>query len=78
MIAGVMLDDGKGYGPAFAAVSTFHVAAFFGQQSWSILVTVLPRDLFPRRVVASVAGLVALAGRWEVSCSGSRAARRSG
>ena len=32
--------------------------AFFGQQSWSTLVMILPADLFPRRVVGSVAGLV--------------------
>jgi ACS family hexuronate transporter-like MFS transporter len=36
--------------------------AFFGQQSWSTLVMVLPTDLFPRRVVASVAGLVGFGG----------------
>jgi ACS family hexuronate transporter-like MFS transporter len=36
--------------------------AFFGQQSWSTLVMILPADLFPRRVVASVAGLVGFGG----------------
>ena len=36
--------------------------AFFGQQSWSTLVMVLPVDLFPRRVVGSVAGLVGFGG----------------
>lgn len=36
--------------------------AFFGQQSWSTLVMILPTDLFPRRVVASVAGLVGCGG----------------
>jgi MFS transporter, ACS family, hexuronate transporter len=36
--------------------------AFFGQQSWSTLVMTLPADLFPRRVVASVAGLVGFGG----------------
>jgi len=36
--------------------------AFFGQQSWSTLVMTLPTDLFPRRVVASVAGLVGFGG----------------
>jgi ACS family hexuronate transporter-like MFS transporter len=36
--------------------------AFFGQQSWSTLVMILPTDLFPRRVVASVAGLVGFGG----------------
>jgi ACS family hexuronate transporter-like MFS transporter len=37
-------------------------AAFFGQQSWSTLVMTLPADLFPRRVVGSVAGLVGFGG----------------
>jgi ACS family hexuronate transporter-like MFS transporter len=36
--------------------------AFFGQQSWSTLVMILPTDLFPNRVVASVAGLVGFGG----------------
>jgi MFS transporter, ACS family, aldohexuronate transporter len=36
--------------------------AFLGQQSWSTLVMILPTDLFPRRVVASVAGLVGFGG----------------
>jgi ACS family hexuronate transporter-like MFS transporter len=36
--------------------------AFFGQQSWSTLVMILPADLFPRQVVASVAGLVGFGG----------------
>jgi ACS family hexuronate transporter-like MFS transporter len=36
--------------------------AFFGQQSWSTLVMILPTDLFPRRVVGSVAGLVGFGG----------------
>lgn len=36
--------------------------AFFGQQSWSTLVMILPTDLFPKRVVASVAGLVGFGG----------------
>jgi len=36
--------------------------AFFGQQSWSTLVMILPADIFPRRVVASVAGLVGFGG----------------
>jgi ACS family hexuronate transporter-like MFS transporter len=36
--------------------------AFFGQQSWSTLVMILPTDLFPHRVVASVAGLVGFGG----------------
>jgi ACS family hexuronate transporter-like MFS transporter len=36
--------------------------AFFGQQSWSTLVMILPADLFPQRVVGSVAGLVGFGG----------------
>ena len=36
--------------------------AYFGQQSWSTLVMVLPTDLFPNSVVCSVAGLVGFGG----------------
>jgi MFS transporter, ACS family, hexuronate transporter len=36
-------------------------AAYFGQQSWSTLMMVLPTDLLPRRVVGS-AGLVGFGG----------------
>ena len=36
--------------------------AYFGQQSWSTLVMVLPADLFPSEVVGSVAGLVGFGG----------------
>jgi ACS family hexuronate transporter-like MFS transporter len=36
--------------------------AFFGQQSWSTLVMILPADLFPHRAVGSVAGLVGCGG----------------
>jgi MFS transporter, ACS family, hexuronate transporter len=36
--------------------------AYFGQQSWSTLVMVLPADLFPQNVVGSVAGLVGFGG----------------
>jgi len=36
--------------------------AFFGQQSWSTLVMILPTDLFTRSSVGSVAGLVGLGG----------------
>ena len=43
------------------AIVTFSVA-YFGQQSWSTLVMVLPTDLFPSRVVGSVAGLVGFGG----------------
>jgi len=43
------------------ALALFSVA-YFGQQSWSTLVMVLPTDLFPREVVGSVAGLVGFGG----------------
>jgi MFS transporter, ACS family, hexuronate transporter len=43
------------------AIVLFSVA-YFGQQSWSTLVMVLPVDLFPRSVVGSVAGLVGFGG----------------
>jgi ACS family hexuronate transporter-like MFS transporter len=36
--------------------------AYFGQQSWSTLVMVLPTDLFPNSVVGAVAGLVGFGG----------------
>src|SRR5438270_12473407 len=36
--------------------------AFFGQQSWSTLVMILPTDLFPQRALGTVAGLVGLGG----------------
>jgi ACS family hexuronate transporter-like MFS transporter len=36
--------------------------AYFGQQSWSTLVMVLPADLFPSQAVGSVAGLVGFGG----------------
>jgi len=36
--------------------------AYFGQQSWSTLVMVLPTDLFPRNVVGAVAGLIGFGG----------------
>ena len=36
--------------------------AYFGQQSWSTLVMVLPTDLYPQRLVGSMAGLVGFGG----------------
>jgi ACS family hexuronate transporter-like MFS transporter len=36
--------------------------AFFGQQSWSTLVMILPTDLFPKRAVGTVAGFVGFGG----------------
>jgi ACS family hexuronate transporter-like MFS transporter len=47
--------------PVSWAIVIFSVA-YFGQQSWSTLVMVLPTDLFPRRIVGSVAGLVGFGG----------------
>jgi ACS family hexuronate transporter-like MFS transporter len=47
--------------PVEWAILLFSIA-FFGQQSWSTLVMILPADLFPRRVVGSVAGLVGFGG----------------
>ena len=47
--------------PVSWAISIFSLA-YFGQQSWSTLVMVLPTDLFPRKVVGSVAGLVGFGG----------------
>jgi len=47
--------------PVEWAIVLFSVA-FFGQQSWSTLVMIVPTDLFERRIVASVAGLVGFGG----------------
>jgi MFS transporter, ACS family, hexuronate transporter len=47
--------------PVSWAISLFCLA-YFGQQSWSTLVMVLPADLFPQNVVGSVAGLVGFGG----------------
>ena len=47
--------------PVELAIVLFSVA-FFGQQSWSTLVMILPADLFPRSAVGSVAGLVGFGG----------------
>jgi MFS transporter, ACS family, hexuronate transporter len=49
------------YVPASWAIALFCLA-YFGQQSWSTLVMVLPVDLFPPSVVGSVAGLVGFGG----------------
>ena len=43
------------------AIAIFSLA-YFGQQSWSTLVMVLPTDLFPQSAVGSVAGLVGFGG----------------
>ena len=47
--------------PVELAIVLFSIA-FFGQQSWSTLVMIVPTDMFPRRVVGSVAGLVGFGG----------------
>ena len=43
------------------AIALFSLA-YFGQQSWSTLIMVLPTDLFPRSVVGAVAGLTGFGG----------------
>jgi ACS family hexuronate transporter-like MFS transporter len=43
------------------AIALFSLA-FFGQQSWSTLVMILPTDLFPRSAVGTVAGMVGFGG----------------
>jgi len=47
--------------PLAWAIAIFSLA-YFGQQSWSTLVMVLPTDLFPRSAVGSVAGMVGFGG----------------
>jgi MFS transporter, ACS family, aldohexuronate transporter len=47
--------------PVSSAIALFCLA-YFGQQSWSTLVMVLPADLFPQNIVGSVAGLVGFGG----------------
>jgi ACS family hexuronate transporter-like MFS transporter len=47
--------------PVSWAITLFGLA-YFGQQSWSTLVMVLPADLFPQNIVGSVAGLVGFGG----------------
>jgi ACS family hexuronate transporter-like MFS transporter len=47
--------------PVEWAIVLFSIA-FFGQQSWSTLVMILPADIFPLRAVGSVAGLVGFGG----------------
>jgi ACS family hexuronate transporter-like MFS transporter len=47
--------------PVGWALTIFSVA-YFGQQSWSTLVMILPADLYPRSAVGSVAGLVGCGG----------------
>jgi ACS family hexuronate transporter-like MFS transporter len=40
----------------------FFSVAYFGQQSWSTLVMILPADMYPRSAVGAVAGLVGFGG----------------
>jgi ACS family hexuronate transporter-like MFS transporter len=47
--------------PIAGAIAIFSLA-YFGQQSWSTLVMVLPTDLFPSSVVGAVAGMVGFGG----------------
>jgi len=47
--------------PIAWAIAIFSLA-YFGQQSWSTLIMVLPADLFPSKVVGSVAGLIGFGG----------------
>jgi ACS family hexuronate transporter-like MFS transporter len=47
--------------PVAWALAIFSLA-YFGQQSWSTLVMILPADLFPRNAVGAVAGLVGFGG----------------
>jgi ACS family hexuronate transporter-like MFS transporter len=49
------------HAPVEWALVLFSVA-FFGQQSWSTLVMIVPADLFPRESVGAVAGLVGFGG----------------
>jgi MFS transporter, ACS family, hexuronate transporter len=47
--------------PVTWAIALFSVA-YFGQQSWSTLVMILPTDIFPKSAVGAVAGLVGFGG----------------
>jgi ACS family hexuronate transporter-like MFS transporter len=49
------------HAPVEWALVLFSIA-FFGQQSWSTLVMIVPTDLFPRASVGAVAGLVGFGG----------------
>jgi ACS family hexuronate transporter-like MFS transporter len=48
--------------PSIGWVLFLFSLAFFGQQSWSTLVMVLPTDLVPRQALGKLAGLVGLGG----------------
>ncbi len=47
--------------PVGWALAVFSLA-YFGQQSWSTLVMILPADIYPRNAIGSVAGLVGCGG----------------
>jgi len=47
--------------PVGWALAIFSLA-YFGQQSWSTLVMILPADLYPRNAVGAVAGMVGFGG----------------
>ena len=49
------------HSPLAVAIALFSLA-YFGQQSWSTLVMVLPTDIFPRQAVGTIAGLVGFGG----------------
>jgi ACS family hexuronate transporter-like MFS transporter len=44
-----------------AAIFLFSLA-FFGQQSWSTLVMILPTDMIPKSALGALAGLVGMGG----------------
>jgi ACS family hexuronate transporter-like MFS transporter len=48
--------------PSVVWVIVIFSIAFFGQQSWSTLVMILPTDLVPREALGTVAGLVGFGG----------------
>jgi len=58
MMPAVWLIPGVPSGWALAIFSL----AYFGQQSWSTLVMILPTDMYPRNAVGAVAGLVGFGG----------------
>jgi ACS family hexuronate transporter-like MFS transporter len=47
--------------PVGWAIAIFSLA-YFGQQSWSTLVMILPADMYPRSAVGAVAGLIGFGG----------------
>ncbi len=47
--------------PVGWALAIFSLA-YFGQQSWSTLVMILPTDMYPRSAIGAVAGLVGFGG----------------